>query len=138
IIAVLFIPVMYSGMFLGAFWDPYGKMEDLPVAVVNNDQGAVFEEKTLHAGEDLVAELKKGKDFNWQFVDRQEAEQGMKDNKYYMTISIPENFSQQATTLMDEHPQPAQIVFEPNEGYNFLAAQIGGSAVKQIQAKVSA
>ena len=44
IIAVLFIPVMYSGMFLGAFWDPYGKMEDLPVAVVNNDQGAVFEE----------------------------------------------------------------------------------------------
>lgn len=138
IIAVLFIPVMYSGMFLGAFWDPYGKMEDLPVAVVNNDQGAVFEGKTLHAGEDLVAELKKGKDFNWQFVNRSEAEQGMQDNKYYMTISIPENFSQQATTLMDEHPQPAQIVFEPNEGYNFLAAQIGGSAVKQIQSKVSA
>lgn len=137
IIAVLFIPVMYSGMFLGAFWDPYGKMDDLPVAVVNNDQGAVFEGKELQAGKDLVAELKKGKDFNWQFVNKGEAEQGMKDNKYYMTITIPENFSQQATTLMDEHPQPAQIVFEPNEGYNFLAAQIGGTAVKEIQSKVS-
>lgn len=138
IIAVLFIPVMYSGMFLGAFWDPYGKMQDLPVAVVNNDQGAVYEGKTLQAGEDLVAELKKGKDFNWQFVDRNEAEQGMKDHKYYMTISIPENFSQQATTLMDKHPTPARIIYEPNEGYNFLSSQIGGTAVKEIQSKVSA
>lgn len=43
IIAVLFIPVLYSGMFLGAFWDPYGKMDELPVAVVNNDTGAEFE-----------------------------------------------------------------------------------------------
>ncbi|NMO95693.1 YhgE/Pip domain-containing protein [Paenibacillus lemnae] len=138
LIAVLFIPLMYSGMFLGAFWDPYGKMNDLPVAVVNNDQGAVFEGKTLTAGEDLVKELKKGADFNWQFVSRQEAEEGMKDNKYYMTIIIPDNFSKQATTVLDDQPAPAQLLFEPNEGYNFLAGQIGGSAVKEIQSKVSA
>lgn len=138
IIAVLFIPVLYSGMFLGAFWDPYGKMDELPVAVVNNDTGAEFEGKSLQAGADLVAELKKAKAFNWQFVSESEAEQGMKDNKYYMTIVIPDNFSQQATTLMDDHPQPAKIVFKPNEGYNFLAGQIGGTAVKEIQSKVSA
>lgn len=138
IIAVLFIPVMYSGMFLGAFWDPYGKMDELPVAVVNNDKGAVFEGTTLTAGEDLVAELKKGKDFNWEFVDRAEAEEGMANNKYYMTITIPENFSEQATTVLDDEPQPAKLLFEPNEGYNFLASQIGGTAVKEIQSKVSA
>lgn len=138
LIAVLFIPVMYSGMFLGAFWDPYGRMNELPVAVVNNDQGAKFEGKTLEAGKDLVTELKKGSDFNWQFVDREEAEEGMRNNKYYMTITIPDNFSKQATTVLDDQPKPAQLVFEPNEGYNFLAAQIGGTAVKEIQSKVSA
>lgn len=138
IIAVLFIPVMYSGMFLGAFWDPYGKMNELPVAVVNNDQGAVYEGKNLEVGKDLVDELKKGNDFNWQFVNREQAEEGMRDNKYYMTITIPDNFSQQATTLMDEHPKPAQLLYEPNEGFNFLAAQIGGMAVHEIQSKVSA
>lgn len=138
LIAVLFIPVMYSGMFLGAFWDPYGKMDDLPVAVVNNDQGAEFEGKSLTAGADLVDELKKSDDFNWEFVDRTAAEEGMANNKYYMTIMIPEDFSKKATTVMDDQPEPAKIVFEPNEGYNFLASQIGGTAVKQIQAKVSA
>ncbi|WP_339276370.1 YhgE/Pip domain-containing protein [Paenibacillus sp. FSL W8-0426] len=138
IIVVLFIPVLYSGMFLEAFWDPYGKMNELPVAVVNNDQGATYNEQTLEVGQNLVDELKKSDDFNWQFVSREQADEGMKDNAYYMTIVIPEDFSARATTLMDDHPEPAELIYEPNEGYNFLAGQIGGTAVKQIKAKVSA
>lgn len=56
---VLFIPVLYSGLFLKAFWDPYGKMNELPVAVVNEDKGAEYEGSQLTAGSDLVEELKK-------------------------------------------------------------------------------
>ncbi len=138
ILVVLFIPVLYSGMFLAAFWDPYGKMDEIPVAVVNQDTGAEYEGKSLQVGKDLVEELKKGNDFSWRFVTREEAEKGMESNEYYMTIVIPDNFSSQATTLMDENPQPAEIIYEPNEGYNFLAAQIGGTAVKEIKSKVSA
>ncbi len=138
ILVVLFIPVLYSGLFLNAFWDPYGKMNELPVAVVNTDQGATYNDKSLEVGQNLVDELKKSDDFNWQFVTREEAEQGMEDNTYYMTIVIPEDFSEKATTLMDDHPQPAELIYEPNEGYNFLAGQIGGTAVKQIKSKVSA
>ncbi|MHA7583312.1 YhgE/Pip family protein [Paenibacillus vandeheii] len=138
ILVVLFIPVLYSGLFLNAFWDPYGKMNELPVAVVNTDQGATYNDKSLEVGQNLVDELKKSDDFNWKFVSREEAEKGMEDNTYYMTIVIPEDFSAKATTLMDDHPQPAELIYEPNEGYNFLAGQIGGTAVKQIKSKVSA
>jgi putative membrane protein len=138
ILVVLFIPVLYSGLFLNAFWDPYGKMNELPVAVVNTDQGATYNDKSLEVGQNLVDELKKSDDFNWQFVTREEAEKGMEDNTYYMTIVIPGDFSAKATTLMDDHPQPAELIYEPNEGYNFLAGQIGGTAVKQIKSKVSA
>lgn len=138
IIVVLFIPVLYSGMFLKAFWDPYGKMNEIPVAVVNEDAGAEFDGQSLQVGDELVDELRKGNDFAWDFVTREQAEEGMRSNKYYMTIVIPDNFSSQATTLMDENPQPAELLYEPNEGYNFLAAQIGGTAVKEIKSKVSA
>jgi len=137
-IVIMFIPVLYSGMFLKAFWDPYGKMGELPVAVVNEDRGAEYEGTSLQAGNDLVDELKKSDDFGWKFVSREEAEAGMKSDEYYMTIVIPSNFSEQATTLMDEQPQPAEIIFEPNESFNFLASQIGGTAVKEIKSKVSA
>ncbi|MFP4975929.1 YhgE/Pip family protein [Paenibacillus sp. CN-4] len=135
---VLFIPVMYSGLFLKAFWDPYGKMNELPVAVVNEDKGAEYEGRQLTAGNDLVTELKKSDDFAWKFVSREAAEAGLKDNTYYMAIVVPEDFSSKATTLLDDEPQPAHIIFEPNEGYNFLAGQIGGTAVKEIKSKVSA
>ena len=137
-VAILFVPVMYSGMFLGAFWDPYSKMEDLPVAVVNTDVGANFESKSLHIGEELIEELKVTDGFKWEFVSKQEADKGMNNNIYYMTIVIPEDFSSKATTLLDDQPEPAEIIFMPNEGYNFLAGQIGGTAVEQIRAKVSA
>ena len=135
---VLFIPVLYSGLFLKAFWDPYGKMNELPVAVVNQDKGASYEGKQLTAGNDLVEELKKSDGFQWEFVSREQADAGLKDNTYYMAIVVPEDFSSKATTLLDANPQPANIIFEPNEGYNFLAGQIGGTAVKEIKSKISA
>jgi len=138
ILVVMFIPVLYSGMFLKAFWDPYGKMDEIPVAVVNEDRGAEYEGTNLQAGNDLVEELKKNAAFGWEFVTREQANEGMKNNDYYMTLVIPSNFSEQATTLMDDQPQPAEIIYEPNEAYNFLAAQIGGTAVKEIKSKVSA
>jgi len=138
ILVVMFIPVLYSGMFLKAFWDPYGKMDEIPVAVVNEDRGAEYEGTNLQAGNDLVEELKKNAAFGWEFVTRDQANEGMKNNDYYMTLVIPSNFSEQATTLMDDQPQPAEIIYEPNEAYNFLAAQIGGTAVKEIKSKVSA
>ncbi len=137
VIAVIMVPVMYSAMFLGAFWDPYAKMDQLPVAVVNNDTGTEFQGKSLHIGDDFVDKLKENRKFDWAFISKEEALQGMKDNKYYMTIEIPEHFSQDATTLTSDQPQPAKLVFLPNESFNFLAAQIGNTAVEQMRAMLN-
>lgn len=57
VLAVLFIPVLYSGTFLWAFWDPYGQVDQLPVAVVNKDKGADFNGEELTIGNDFVEEL---------------------------------------------------------------------------------
>lgn len=133
VIAVLTVPVMYTAMFLGAFWDPYAKMEDLPVAVVNSDQGTEFQGKEMHIGDDFEAKLKENPKFEWAFVSKKEAVQGMKDNKYYMAIEIPEDFSEKTTSLTSEQPEAAKLVFLPNESYNFLAAQIGNTAVEQMK-----
>ena len=37
LIAIMTIPTIYTTLFLGSMWDPYGKVDNLPVAVVNND-----------------------------------------------------------------------------------------------------
>ncbi|MBA2874814.1 YhgE/Pip domain-containing protein [Thermaerobacillus caldiproteolyticus] len=137
IIAILFIPIMYSGMLIWGFWDPYGHLERLPVAVVNQDQGATLNGEQLKIGDDLVENLKKKKQFSWEFVDEKEAEKGLKNRKYYLVIKIPENFSKHATTLRDEHPHKMELIYMPNESMNFLAAQIGNKAVEKLREDVA-
>ncbi|AKM17701.1 YhgE/Pip C-terminal domain [[Flavobacterium] thermophilum] len=137
VIAVLFIPLLYSGMFLWAFWDPYDHLDELPVAVVNQDKGAVLNGKEIHLGEDLVEKLKENKQFDWHFVTEHEGEKGLKEQKYYMLIQIPDDFSRNATTLQDDHPKKLQLIYKPNEGFNFLSAQIGETAVEKIKNEVA-
>lgn len=45
LIAVAFIPALYNIIFLSSMWDPYGKVDNLPVAIVNHDKPVEYEEK---------------------------------------------------------------------------------------------
>ncbi|WP_455330684.1 YhgE/Pip family protein [Exiguobacterium profundum] len=137
ILAVALVPLMYAGMFLWAFWDPYGQMKDLPVAIVNEDKGATFEGESLAIGDDLIDKLLDSEAFDFVETTKKEAESGLKDHDYYMAIEIPENFSEKATTALDEHPEQLELKYIANESYNFLAAQIGGSAMEQVKAELS-
>lgn len=132
VIAVMLIPLLYSALFLGAFWDPYAKLDKIPVAIVNEDVGAEYNGEQMTIGNEFVDQLKESGDFNYEFVSKQEAEAGLKDNYYYITIEIPEKFSEQAISLVGDNPQQAELIYTPNEGYNFLAGQIGGTAAAQM------
>lgn len=136
-IAILFIPVLYAGMFLWAFWDPYANMDDLPVAVVNLDEGAEMDGVELKLGKELSDTLIEDQTFKFTNVSKKEADKGLENQDYYVVIEIPENFSQHATTLLDENPEKLTIVYRPNEGYNFLSAQIGETALDRIRTEVN-
>ncbi|PFE46438.1 phage infection protein [Bacillus cereus] len=137
IIAVLFVPILYAGMFLWAFWDPYKQLDDLPVAVVNLDKGAVFDGKPIEVGKGLVDNLKDNTSFKWEFVSEKEAKKGMEGRKYYMLVRIPGDFSSNATTLLKDDPKPLNLEYIPNESLNFLSSQIGGTAIEKIKGEVS-
>ncbi|MFX3632326.1 MAG: YhgE/Pip family protein [Candidatus Pristimantibacillus sp.] len=136
-LGVAILPMLYSGFLVQGSWDPYGNTGKLPVAVVNLDKGADYEGEKMDVGADFVDELKSNDDFKWNFVDKEAAQDGMTHNKYYMTITIPENFSENATTLTQEKPVQAEIIFEPNSNYNFVAGQLGSSAMKELKSKLS-
>ncbi|MES9693180.1 YhgE/Pip domain-containing protein [Bacillus toyonensis] len=137
IIAVLFVPILYAGMFLWAFWDPYKQLDDLPVAVVNLDKGAVFDGKPIEVGKGLVDNLKDNTSFKWEFVSEKEAKKGMEGRKYYMLVRIPDDFSSNATTLLKNDPKPLNLEYIPNESLNFLSSQIGGTAIEKIKGEVA-
>jgi len=138
VIAVALIPLLYSFMFLWAFWDPYAKLNELPVAVVNNDKGAVFNDKELAVGNEFINKLKETNDFKYDFVSMNEANDGLNNQKYYMAIEIPEDFSVNATKAMDKQPVQPELKYVANESLNFLSSQIGKSAIEKMKSELTA
>ena len=53
ICAVALIPLIYAGLFLLAFLDPYGNLVNVPAAVVNLDDGAVIDGEQRNIGQEL-------------------------------------------------------------------------------------
>ncbi|WBL14864.1 YhgE/Pip domain-containing protein [Sutcliffiella sp. NC1] len=137
IIAVMIVPLMYAGMFLWAFWDPYEQMEQLPVAIVNLDEGAEFEGTELQIGNELVEKLRENKVFDFHFVDQKEGYAGLNNQQFYLLVEIPPNFSENATTLLEDEPEKLTLKYVPNESANFLAGQIGETAINEIKAEIS-
>ncbi|PLT35095.1 YhgE/Pip domain-containing protein [Bacillus sp. V5-8f] len=137
IIGILVIPLLYSAVYLWAFWDPYGHVERIPVAVVNHDEGAEYNGKRLAIGDDLVEKLKNKESFNYSFVSEENADRGLQNEKYYLKIKIPEDFSKNATTLQDENPKNLTLIYTPNEGTNYLSTKIGDAAIEKMKEEVS-
>ncbi|MBC6165614.1 YhgE/Pip domain-containing protein [Listeria booriae] len=135
-IAILFIPIMYASFFLKSVWDPYGKASHLPVAVVNLDETVDFQGQKMDVGDQLVAKLKKDDSLDWRFVSKEEAQQGMKDLKYYMIVTLPKDFSKNATTLLDENPKKMEIGYETNGSLNFIGEEVTKMAIEDLKAQV--
>ncbi|MEH7083500.1 YhgE/Pip domain-containing protein [Neobacillus drentensis] len=138
LVFLLIVPLIYSGFFLAGYWNPYGRLDQLPVAVVNLDKGSLMDNKSIEAGKEFVKNLKENKDLNFSFLSEKTANQGLKDGKYYMVLTIPKDFSQKVSTLMDEHPEQAKLKYKINPGKNFVASQISTTATEKMRAKIAA
>lgn len=137
LIFLIMVPLIYASFFLAGYWNPYGNLDNLPVAVVNQDKGAMMDGDRIEAGDDLIKELKGNKELEFHFISEEKAETGLKDGDYYMVLTIPKDFSKNISTLMDDHPIPAKLISKTNPGGNFVASQISSTAVERINEKIS-
>lgn len=135
-IAVIVIPSIYTTLFLGSMWDPYGRTDRLPVAVVNKDQPASYGGKEIKIGEELTEELKKNDSLDFRFTDEKKAEQWLKKGQCYMVITIPENFSANAATLTKDQPEKMELEFQTNPGTNYIASKMSETAMKELKSSV--
>lgn len=137
VMAIILIPSIYAGLFLSSMWDPYGDLEYLPVAVVNKDRPVEYQGKELAVGDTLAENLEENDAMAFNIVDEDVAMKGLKNGTYYMVITIPEDFSKNATTVMDEEPVQMKLEYTTNPGKNYISMKLGESAMKTIQSNIT-
>ncbi|VGT71947.1 phage protein [Streptococcus pyogenes] len=136
-IGVALVPALYNLSFLGSMWDPYGRVNDLPIAVVNHDKPAKRADKSLTIGNDMVDKMSKSKDLEYHFVSAKQAQEGLKEGDYYMVITLPEDLSQRAATLLNPEPQKLTIRYQTSKGHGMVAAKMGETAMAKLKESVS-
>lgn len=136
-IGISLIPALYNIIFLSSMWDPYGKLSELPVAIVNKDQAATYNDEKLTIGEDMVSNLKDSDSLDFHFVDEGEGERGLRNGDYYMVVTLPSNLSEQASSILTNHPEQMTIDYQTSSGHSFIASKMSDSAMTQIKQTVA-
>lgn len=132
ILGLCVLPCLYAWVNIYACWDPYTKTGELPIAIVNNDQGAVFNGKIVNVGESVIEILKENNTIKWDFVDSWQGNYGLYEGNYYAMIEIPQNFTEGLISMASTTPQKPVITYKINEKLNAIASKIANAAQTKL------
>ncbi|WP_166974206.1 YhgE/Pip domain-containing protein [Brevibacterium atlanticum] len=103
ILGLVLIPIIVAAGFILATWKSGDRLETVEAAIVNNDDGAKVDGKTVPIGRQLTSGLVGEEDNNihWVITDEEDAEEGLSDGTYAAKLTIPEGFSRAVTSVDD-------------------------------------
>src|SRR5699024_1923215 len=85
------------------------------------------------AGAQFVDELKHERIFDWHFTDADDAEDGLAHGRYYLTITVPQDFSANLASGAGPDPQRAVILMHRDDVNGYVIGMLTDS----VQAKLT-
>lgn len=137
IVVIVLMPLLFGGLFVWSYWDPIGRLNKLPVAVVNSDQGAKKDGKDIKAGDQIVENLINNPAAKFIEVDPETAKEGIANGTYYFAIELPSDFSEAAISAGTDKPHQAKLNAVYNNANGFLATTVGNQVVARVLASVN-
>ncbi|GAA1508233.1 YhgE/Pip domain-containing protein [Streptomyces albidochromogenes] len=137
LVALLLLPLLYGALYLWSFWDPYGRLDRIPVALVNDDKGAEAGGKKIAAGDEITEKLLDSKVFEWHEVSAGEAGRGVEDGAYYLSLTMPENFSERIASSSGDVPETSALRVRTNDANNYIVGQISRTVFAEVRTAAS-
>ncbi|MFI9752018.1 YhgE/Pip family protein [Streptomyces collinus] len=137
LVALLVLPLLYGALYLWSFWDPYGRLDKIPVALVNDDRGATADGKKITAGDDITKGLHDSKTFDWQEVSAAEARRGVEDGSYYLSLTLPADFSERIASSSGNSPETGALQVRTNDANNYIVGQISRTVFSEVRQAAS-
>ncbi|WP_326697060.1 YhgE/Pip domain-containing protein [Streptomyces sp. NBC_01754] len=138
LVALLLLPLLYGALYLWSFWDPYGRLDRIPVALVNDDKGAKADGERLAAGDEIAGRLLDSEVFDWHEVSGDEAREGLEDGTYYLTLTMPSDFSERIASSGGDSPETGALQVRTNDANNYIVGQISRSVFSEVRSAASA
>ncbi|MGH3438330.1 MAG: YhgE/Pip family protein [Sciscionella sp.] len=138
LVGLLLVPLLYGAMYVYANWDPYGRLGNIPVALVNADTGAKGPDgKVVNAGDEVTGKLEHSGKFEWHQVDSAAAEQGVRDGTYAFSLTMPKDFSTALVSPANFQPKQGLITLTTNDANNYLVRTIADNVLSEVRKAVA-
>jgi putative membrane protein len=137
LVALLVLPLLYGALYLWSFWDPYGRLDRIPVALVNEDKGATADGKKLAAGDDIAKGLRDSDVFEWHEVSAEEARARVEDGTYYLSLTVPADFSARIASSAGDSPETGALQVRTNDANNYIVGQISRTVFSEVRQAAS-
>ncbi|MFF0360706.1 YhgE/Pip family protein [Streptomyces sp. NA02536] len=137
LVALLVLPLLYGALYLWSFWDPYGRLDRIPVALVNDDEGATADGERITAGDDLTEGLRDSGTFDWREVSAAEARRGVEDGTYYLSLTLPADFSRRIASSSGDSPETGALQVRTNDANNYIVGQISRTVFGEVRRAAS-
>jgi putative membrane protein len=137
LVALLVLPLLYGALYLWSFWDPYGRLDRIPVALVNDDKGASADGKRITAGDDITEGLRDSDTFEWHEVSADDARAGVEDGTYYLSLTMPAGFSQRIASSSGDSPETGALQVRTNDANNYIVGQISRTVFSEVRTAAS-
>ncbi|GGT22956.1 YhgE/Pip family protein [Streptomyces purpureus] len=137
LVAILLLPLLYGALYLWSFWDPYSRLDRIPVALVNDDKGATAGGKKISAGDDITKNLRDSQVFDWHEVSDSEARKGVEDGTYYLSLTMPADFSERIASSSGDSPETGALQVRTNDANNYIVGQISRTVFSEVRTAAS-
>ncbi|WP_028803208.1 YhgE/Pip family protein [Streptomyces sp. 142MFCol3.1] len=137
LVALLLLPLLYGALYLWSFWDPYGHLDRIPVALVNDDKGATAAGRKVTAGDDITKGLRDSDTFEWHEVSAAEARRGVEDGTYYLSLTMPDDFSERIASSSGASPETGALQVRTNDANNYIVGQISRTVFSEVRTAAS-
>ncbi|WOA55410.1 YhgE/Pip domain-containing protein [Bacillus mycoides] len=116
------------------------KPKNLPIAIVNEDQGVeIPNQPKMNMGQTIVDNMKKTSKseeepaVKWVEVQNKEAVQkGLNNQEYYAALVIPKDFSVKQASLRTPQPSSPEVEIYINQGMNTAASTMAGQMLNGV------
>jgi putative membrane protein len=137
-IVLVLVPLLYGALYLWANWDPYGRLDRVPVAVVNSDKPVDRGGQRIEAGKRFVEQIRGTELFDWNVVDHRTAQRGLEEGRFYFTIEVPKDFSARLATAAETVPKRAALRITKNDANGYVAGIMADTVKSELQNQVNA
>lgn len=141
LVALVLVPAIYAGLLTWANLDVNQEMDQVPAAIVNNDEvvqvkGEDGKKQPVAIGRAIAGSLVTSDDprnLDWEVTSAAEAKKGLADGDYYAVLTLPKDMSKDVTSTDDaDTARAARMDLQTNDAISYLSGSIANTIGQNV------